>query len=268
MAIAPAAGGGALVQGVTPPGTRVTVAGLAPAASATGAFAAYVPASAKEARIELEASGAAPLTTALPLAPARGLRSVAALADLELSFGGDAGFLVTARGAGAASGTAGPIAYAAGVDVDDREGSLADLARPRDALAVEHALDPERSFLTTGDDGAAGDLNPGRGRVWARAEAPGAQLDLGTARTGLTGAELGRYDRAFFGAKAAGAHTLGRRGSRRARSARRSVPTRVATRRRARRTTSSRRPAAPSSGSRTARSCPGARGCASSGAIR
>ena len=197
------------MHGVTPPGTRVAVAGLAPVRSASGAFAAYVPASAEAAHIELQAAGAPTLATELPLAPARGLRAVAALADLELSFGGDAGVLVTARGAGAASGTAGPIAYAAGVDVDDRERSLADLARPRDALAVEHALDPERSFLATGDDAAAGDLNPGRGRIWARVEAPGARLDLGTARTGLTGAELGRYDRAFFGAKAAGEHTLG-----------------------------------------------------------
>ena len=269
MTVAPAAGGGALVHGVTPPGTRVAVAGLAPVRSASGAFAAYVPASAEAAHIELQAAGAPTLATELPLAPARGLRAVAALADLELSFGGDAGVLVTARGAGAASGTAGPIAYAAGVDVDDRERSLADLARPRDALVVEHALDPERSFLATGDDAAAGDSEPGtRADLGARRSArraarfsappvPGSRARSSGATTGRSSARRPRAST-----------RSGRRASRRARSAPRSAQTREAMRRRAPPTTSSRRRAARSSGSRTERSCPGARGCGSSGAIR
>ncbi|WP_242343234.1 hypothetical protein [Anaeromyxobacter terrae] len=209
MTVGAAAGGGALVHGVAPAGTRVRVGGLAPVPSGSGAFAAYLPSGARDASLELRSGNAPPLAVALPLPRADGLRAGAALAELELSLGGDAGVLVTARGAATAAGKAGPVEYAAGVDVDDRERSLADLARPRDTLAVEHALDPERSFLTAGDDAAAGDRNPGRGRVWARVEAPGARLDLGTARAGLTGAELGRYDRALFGAKARGERDLG-----------------------------------------------------------
>ena len=204
-----AAGGGALVHGEAPAGTRVRLAGLAPAPTASGAFAAYVPPGAEDAALKLQAGDAAPLAVKLPLPSAHGLRVATGVAELELSLGGDAGFLVTARGAATAAGKAGAVEYAAGVDVDDRERSFADLARPRDALVAEHALDPEGSVLSTGDDAAAGDRNPGRGRLWARLEAPGARLALGTARAGLTGAELGRYDRSLFGAKARGERDLG-----------------------------------------------------------
>jgi hypothetical protein len=76
--------------------------------------------------------------------------------------------------------------------------------RPRDGLEVEHALVPERSLLATGDAAAADDRDAGRGRLWARAQGDGLRLDLGSARTGITGSELGRYDRALFGAKARG----------------------------------------------------------------
>jgi hypothetical protein len=146
----------------------------------------------------------------VPLDPGAGLRAVA-LAELEVSFLGDPGVLVTGRGAGAARGRIGPIALEAGLDLDDRDrkDSLADLARPRDGLVVEHALDPERTLATPGDDGAAGDLNAARGRLWARAEADGLRLDLGSARAGITGSELGRYDRALFGAKGRAEGTLG-----------------------------------------------------------
>ena len=60
-----------------------------------------------------------------------------------------------------------------------------------------------------GDEGAADDRNAPRGRVWARIEGEGARLDLGSARASLTGGELGRYDRALFGAKVTGARALG-----------------------------------------------------------
>ncbi|WP_242335345.1 hypothetical protein [Anaeromyxobacter sp. SG66] len=209
LAVGAAAGGGVLVLGSVPRGARVVVAGIVPAPLRSGAFAAFAPPGAADATLELRTGHAPPLVVPLPLPGASGLRAGVALAELELSLGGDAGFLVTARGAGTAAGRAGPVEYAAGLDLDDREGSLADLARPRDALAAEHALDPERTFLTAGDDSAADDRNPGRGRIWARVEAPGARLDLGKSRAGLTGAELGRYDRALFGAKARGERELG-----------------------------------------------------------
>jgi len=212
------AGGGALVHGKAAPGTRVRVAGLAAQPEASGAFAAYArvedegphdPSRATTSRtdvdIALDDGKGAPVSLALPVR-STGELTAAALGEVEVSFGGGSDVVVTGRGTGSMSGHVGALDVAAGVDVDDRDRKLADLARPRDGLGAEHALDPERSFLTTGDDGASDDRNAPRGRLWARAEAPGARLDLGNARTGLvpaTGAELGRYDRSMFGLRAA-----------------------------------------------------------------
>jgi hypothetical protein len=137
------------------------------------------------------------------------MSALAALGEVEVALFGGEGMLATARGAAAARGRLGPFDYEGGVDVDDRDRHLADLARPRDALAAEHALDPARTFVATGDGAAADDRNPGRGRLWGRVEGEGLRLDLGTARAGLTGSELGRYDRAIFGAKALAERDLG-----------------------------------------------------------
>jgi len=210
------AGGGALVHGRAAPGTRVRVGGLAAQPEPSGQFAAYArvgdegphdPAhdgSGSGVEVALDDGRGAPVSIALPVR-ARGELTAAALGEVEISLGGGSDVVVTGRGAGSMSGHVGALDVAAGVDVDDRDRKLADLAHPRDGLTAEHALDPERSFLTTGDDGAADDRNAPRGRLWARAEAPGARLDLGNARTGLTpsrGGELGSYDRSMFGLRA------------------------------------------------------------------
>lgn len=203
FALAPASGGGALLVGELHPGLRLRAGGLV---AGGGRVAAFLPAGAA---IELlDSSGAVVARATIPIAPAGGLAAAAALVDVEVSVG-KPGVLLTGRGAGAARGRLGRVAYEAGVDLDDRDERLADLARPRDLRVAEHALDPARTFPTAGDEGAADDRNPGRGRAWARLDADGARLDLGPARAGLTGSELGRYDRSLFGAKLAGERGFG-----------------------------------------------------------
>ncbi|HET6921638.1 MAG TPA: hypothetical protein VFI16_00695, partial [Anaeromyxobacteraceae bacterium] len=113
------------------------------------------------------------------------------------------------RGALAARGALGPVEGLAGIDLDDRDRSLEALWAPRDPGALERQLSPERALPTAGDDAAADDPNAARGRLYARVRTPWARLDLGSARSGTTGRELGRYDRAFFGARAAGEGVLG-----------------------------------------------------------
>jgi hypothetical protein len=201
---------GALVVGRAGPGLRVRVGGVLVQPAQDGLFAAAAPA--REPSLEvLDGAGRLLASSALPLAPASGIRSAVALGELEVSFLGHPGVLVTGRGAGAARARVGAVEVEAGVDLDerDRKAGLADLVRPRDGLAAEHALAPERTLATAGDGGAADDRNPGRGRLWARAEGEGMRLDLGAVRSGLTGSELGRYDRELFGAKARGEGALG-----------------------------------------------------------
>ena len=201
--------GGALVTGRLAPGLGVRVGGTAARPAPDGSFAAFAPSS--HATLEVvDAGGRVLAAGALPPGADEGLRGVG-MAELEVSFLGDPGVLVTGRGAGAARGRIGPLELEAGVDLDDRDrdDALADLARPRDGLVTEHALDPARTLAEPGDDGAAGDLNAPRGRAWARARADGLRLDLGAARAGITGGELGRYDRALFGAKALAARAVG-----------------------------------------------------------
>jgi hypothetical protein len=202
--------GGTLLVGSAGPGRRLRVAGLAPVAGPDGEVAAFAAGAAAPLEV-LDGEGRSIARAALGVDPGGGLSAAAALAELEVSFFGDPGVLVTGRGAAAAHARLGPVEIAAGLDLDDRDrhGSLADLVRPRDALAVEHALDPERSLATPGDESAADDRNPGRGRLWARVEADGARLDVGGARAGLTGSEVGRYDRALHGAKARAEGALG-----------------------------------------------------------
>lgn len=202
--------GGALVKLRAPPGLRGRIGGVLAHAAPDGATAGFAPSG--RPTIELvDGEGRAVVAAALPIEPGTGLRAAAALAEIEVSFLGEPGVLVTGRGAGAARGRIGSVEIEAGVDLDDRDrrASLAELARPRDGRVFEHALDPARTLATPGDEGAAGDLNPARGRAWARAEADGLRIDLGAARTGITGSELGRYDRAIFGAKGRAEGTLG-----------------------------------------------------------
>lgn len=201
--------GGALVVGRAPSGARLRLGGLAPVAAEDGLFAAWVEPGAP---VELaDGQGRSLAGATLPLAARDGLRAGVALAEVEISFLGEPGVLVTGRGAASARARLRGVALEAGVDLDDRDrdARLADVLRPRHALAIEHALDAERSLAATGDEGAADDRNPGRGRLWARISAERARLVLGGARAGLTASELGRYDRAFHGAKAAGETLLG-----------------------------------------------------------
>jgi hypothetical protein len=128
--------------------------------------------------------------------------AVAGLADLELSVGSKA--LLTGRAALSARGVWKGIEGEAGIDVDDRDRQLAALLHPRDPGALEHQLSVERSFPTVGDEAVADDANAARGRIHARLSAPGFDLRAGAARPGMTGQELGRYDRALFGLKVSG----------------------------------------------------------------
>ncbi len=128
--------------------------------------------------------------------------AVAGLADLEASLGSR--LLLTGRAALAARGTWNGIEGEAGIDLDDRDRKLAALLHPRDAGALEHQLSPERSFPTAGDEAAADDANAPRGRIHARLAVPGAELRAGAMRPGMTGHDLGRYDRALYGLRLSG----------------------------------------------------------------
>ncbi|BDG06825.1 hypothetical protein [Anaeromyxobacter oryzae] len=207
VAAAPAAGGGLLVSGTIAPGRRPRIAGALATPGAGGTFAAFAPAGAPP---ELEVLEADVARVRVPLAApaAAGMSVATALGEAEVSFLGRPGLLVTGRASGALRARLGAVDVEAGADLDDRD-RLGDLARPRDALTLEHALEPARTFLTAGDAGAADDRNAARGRLWARVAGDGGRLELGGARAGLTGSELGRYDRALFGGKGEGAAVLG-----------------------------------------------------------
>lgn len=205
----PAAGGGVLVTGRAAAAAALAVDGLAPVRDAEGRFALYLPPGAEPVMALAPAEGAMPVRLPLAAADAGGLSAVAGVLDLELSLLGPGGPLLTARGAGAARGRLGPLDLELGVDLDDRDG-LAELLRPRDALSAEQAEDPARTFLAVGDRGAAGDRNPGAGRLWARLSGPGLDATVGSGRARLGGAaELGRYERALFGASVAAAAEVG-----------------------------------------------------------
>ena len=202
LALAPIQGGAALVSGELAPGLRLRAGGLLAGA---GRFSAFAPPGAGPLEL-VDGAGAIVLRVPVPAGdlsplPATWGATGVALAEMEVSFLGSPRVLVTGRGAGAAHGQLGPLAFEAGLDLDDRDDRLSDLARPRSALAAEHALDAARTFPAVGDEGAADDRNPARGRVWAQVRTGADRLELGSARAGLTGSELGRYDRALFGAK-------------------------------------------------------------------
>lgn len=199
----------ARLRGVAAAGVSLTVGGAAVVPGPAGAFEVQPELPPGEAPLPVVAGrGGSPVGAAPLVRFERSGITLVALADLELSAGGGEARLA-GRGAVAARGVLGPVAGEAGIDLDDRDRSLSDLWTPRDPLALERQLSPERSVPTAGDDSAADDPNASRGRLYARLRAPGARLDLGEARTGTTGRELGRYDRAFFGAKAGGEGDLG-----------------------------------------------------------
>ncbi|MFO0581367.1 MAG: hypothetical protein U0229_03765 [Anaeromyxobacter sp.] len=211
--------GGALVHGAAAPGARVRVGTVEAVAGEAGAFAAWVAGAAGPVEIALPGGAGTPTFTVDARGGAPRL-DAAGLVDVEVAFGGDPNVLVSGRGTGAVRGALGPVSVEAGVDVDDRDRKAADLLKPRDALTLGHALVPERTFLSAGDDAAADDRNAARGRAWARLRGPDLALDLGGTRAGLAGgvdrpggamgpAELGRYDRALFGARADVGRDLG-----------------------------------------------------------
>ncbi len=199
----------ARLRGVAAEGVSLTVGGTAVAPGPAGPFEVRPDLQPGEAPLAVAARrGSASATTAPVVRFERGGVALVALADVELSLGGGEARLA-GHGTLAARGVLGPVEGEAVVDLDDRDRSLQDLWNPRDPLALEHQLSPERTLPTAGDDAAADDPNAARGRLFARLRAPGARLDLGAARAGTTGRELGRYDRAFFGARASGEGTLG-----------------------------------------------------------
>lgn len=199
----------AWVRGVAAAGVAIEVGGKPVLPGPGGAFEARAEIPPGEGPLPVAARRGSVSASVAPLVRFRregGL--VVALADLELS-AGSGGARLAGRGALAARGVIGQVEGEAGIDLDDRDRRLEALWTPRDPGALERQLSPERSLPTAGDDAAADDPNAARGRFYARLRAPGARLDLGAARTGTTGRELGRYDRAFFGAKAAGEGTVG-----------------------------------------------------------
>jgi len=193
-----------VLRGFVAKGVRLSLAGELVRPSPAGAFEAAVPFPPGEGTLSVEASRDGRAASASPSIRFQRIGgALAAIADLEVS-AGSSGTRLAGRGAVAGRGVLGPFEGAVGVDLDDRDRSLSDLLRPRHPMAVEHQLSPARSVPTAGDDAAADDANAPRGRVYARVTAPGGRLDLGGFRPGLTGQELGRYDRSLFGGKIQG----------------------------------------------------------------
>jgi hypothetical protein len=198
-----------LLRGVAADGVALSVGGAVVAPGRAGAFEVRPELAPGEGPLPIAAGRGAATAAAAPTVHfERGGVAVVALADVELSVGGGEARLA-GRGALSARGALGPVEGEAGVDLDDRDRRLEDLWTPRDPAALERQLSPERAVPTAGDDAAADDPNAARGRLYARLRTPWARLDLGAVRSGTTGRELGRYDRAFFGAKASGEGDLG-----------------------------------------------------------
>ncbi len=193
--------GGALLVGQAAAGAEVRVGGAPLPVAAGGAFAAAVPAAGGEVALAIARAGRE-VRAALPLpGEARRLEGVA-LGDLTISLGGG-GARLTGRGAASAEGHVGPVRLAAGLDLDDRDREAGALLRPRDEASAALVPERPRDLATAGDGAVQADADPGRGRLWARADADGAALRLGWTRSDLGGDGPGRYDRALFGARAA-----------------------------------------------------------------
>lgn len=202
------AGEGTLVAGSAIPSVALRLAGRPVRAAADGRFAAW---SASEAGgVALQANvGDAVVEASLPVGEAdRRFRGLL-LGSAELQVGGDAGFLATGRLAGSLQGRWRGFDVDAGVDLDDRDRKAIALSSPRDASAAAQLIDPQRTFVVTGDGAAVDDANRERGRLWARAAGHGAALQLGTTRVALEAPELGRYERQLFGGRIAGERSVG-----------------------------------------------------------
>jgi hypothetical protein len=226
LAVSPARGGGSIVLATLPPGHALHAGARSP--EVRGGAVALLLAPGEGADLEVRGPSGAVARARVEPGRASGLAAVAALADVEVLLGGGEA-LVLARGAGAARGRAGPVAFEAGVDLDDRDRFDQDLLRPRDPGAAALAPDPARGLLETGDAGTAAARNPARGRLWGRAALdgpegpagpPAAVLEVGPVRTGgapgpeaaaaaLREPELGRHDRALLGARLDAAGALG-----------------------------------------------------------
>jgi hypothetical protein len=192
---------GALVTGRVAPGVRPRVAGLEVAPGPDGRFAAFVAGVSESVEVELVAEGAR-IVEAVPVPPGGRAVEGALLADLELS-AGSGGARLAGHGAGSVAGSWREVRFQAGFDLDDRDRDADRLLGPRDALSAGPVPEPARLLAASGDGSVVEDAAAGRARLWARAEAPGVALALGSTRTGLGGDGVGRWERATFGARAA-----------------------------------------------------------------
>jgi hypothetical protein len=190
------------VAGRVTPGTEATVGGVRAIPDSRGRFLVEVPMPAGEVSLGYAAERGGWRGEGKRAVELSGVGGVlAGVGDAELFFLGKPRFLITGRAALAARGSWRGFSGIVGFDVDDRDRDGQAFLSPRDPLSHRRLLDPTRSWLQGGDDSAADDANAPRGRVYARVAGHGARLDLGSLRSGLTGGELGRYDRALYGAK-------------------------------------------------------------------
>lgn len=201
--------------------TRVRVGTSEVALGADGAatLGLHLRRGANELAVELLAPGAPPAVHPLVIV-AEGPSFTGALLSLELGYAFDDGgreLSLLGRGMAVLQRSYGELDLAAGVDLDvgdlssmlgradDRLGTspAADpyvVLRPRDPLAFERALDVELLPPATADDGLSGTLNPSRSRLWAHARHPTyGVVELGSFKTGVAGAEVGRYERSLVG---------------------------------------------------------------------
>ncbi|MGB8929995.1 MAG: hypothetical protein WCC48_01965, partial [Anaeromyxobacteraceae bacterium] len=201
------AGDGALIAGRASPGVEVRVGGRLVNVDGDGRFGAWGSATGGTLTVSAT-SGGATTEGSVAVAPADAFEWLLA-GELELQLGGSAGFLASGRAAASVRGRWRGLRLDGGLDLDDRDRSVAALASPRDSLAAQLVVDPLRSFANAGDQGSLGDSNPGRGRLWARVEGDGAALLLGNVRSGLAKGELGTHDLALFGGRVEGGRALG-----------------------------------------------------------
>jgi hypothetical protein len=201
------AGAGAVIVGKAFPGVEVRIRGRPVGAGADGRFGAW---SAADGPIAIAAtSGGTTTEGSVAAPPAADAFEWLLLGELELQLGGDAGVLTSGRAAASVRGRWRGLRLDAGLDLDDRDRSVAALVSPRDSLAAQLVVDPLREFASAGDQASLADSSPGRGRLWARVEGDGAALRLGNVRSGLARGELGTHDLALFGGRLEGARELG-----------------------------------------------------------
>jgi hypothetical protein len=203
------------------PGARIGVGGRSWTVPAGGRLEAEgeLPAGESQIAVELTLPGGATARHPLRFA-ARGPSAVSALAGVELSYDPKRK-VVSALGRASAvvEHSFGALELRGGLDVDaddglalagrleDASGRRLDsprltLLQPRAPLALERALAPELFAPATGDDGISGAYNPSGSRFYLRLRHPELGLaQIGAFHAGLGGLELGRFQRALFGAE-------------------------------------------------------------------